>query len=42
MAVKLTLATPGAVADLPVDRFDGLDTFAELPRNGRRVSDDWF
>jgi hypothetical protein len=42
MAVNLRLAPPGAVADLPIDRFDGLDSFEDLPRDGRCVRDYWF
>lgn len=42
MAVNLRLAAPEAVADLPVDRFDGLDTFEDLPPDGRCVRDLWF
>ncbi len=42
MAVNLRLAAPDAVADLPVDHFDGLDTFDDLPPDGRCVRDLWF
>jgi hypothetical protein len=42
MAVNIRLAEPEAVADLPIDHFDGLDTFDDLPRDGRRVRDYWF
>ena len=42
IAVNARLAEPGAVAPLPVRRFDGLDTFEDLPRDGRCVSDLWF
>ncbi len=31
MAVNLRLALPEAVADLPIDHFDGLDTFDDRP-----------
>ena len=27
---------------LPIDHFDGLDTFDDLPRDGRCVADYWF
>ena len=37
-----TLAEPEAVAQVPVDHFDGLDKFEDLPRDGRRVADYWF
>lgn len=42
IAVNLRLAEPDAVADLPVDHFDGLVTFDDLPRDGRCVRDLWF
>src|SRR5580698_4545731 len=42
IAVNLRLAEPNAVADLPIDHFDGLDTFEDLPRDGRCVRDLWF
>jgi hypothetical protein len=42
MAVNLRLAEPGAVADIPIDHLDGLDTFEHLPRDGRCVADYWF
>ncbi len=42
MAVNLRLAPPDAVADLPIDRFDGLDTFDDLPPSDRCVRDLWF
>lgn len=42
IAVNLRLAEPDAVAHIPIDRFDGLDTFEDLPRDGRRVADYWF
>lgn len=42
MAVKVRLAPPEAVADLPIDHFDGLDTFDDLPQDGRCVRDMWF
>src|SRR4051812_23571470 len=31
MAVNVRLAPPEAVADLPIDHFDGLDAFEDLP-----------
>ena len=31
-----------AIAGLPVDHFDGFDTFDDLPRDGRCVRDYWF
>jgi hypothetical protein len=42
IAVNLRLAQPEAVADLPIDHFDGLDTFEDLPRDHRCVRDLWF
>lgn len=42
IAVNLRLADPEAVARVPLQRFDGLDSFDDLPRDGRRVCDVWF
>ena len=42
IAVNLRLAEPVAVAAIPIDHFDGLDSFDDLPRDGRCVSDYWF
>jgi hypothetical protein len=42
IAVNLRLAEPGDVAAIPIDRFDGLDTWQDLPRDGRCVADVWF
>jgi hypothetical protein len=42
IAVNLRLTEPGPVAHLPIDHFDGLDTFDDLPRDGRCVADMWF
>jgi len=42
MAVNVRLAPPEAVADLPIDHFDGLTSFDDLPRDGRCVRDMWF
>jgi hypothetical protein len=41
-AVNLRLTEPELVAKLPIDHFDGLDSFHDLPRDGRCVSDLWF
>ena len=42
IAVNLRLAEPAAVAGIPIDHFDGFDTFEDLPRDGRCVADYWF
>ena len=42
IAVNLRLTEPGPVAHLPIDHFDGLDTFDDLPHDGRCVADMWF
>ena len=42
IAVNVRLALPEAVADLLIDHFEGLETFEELPRDGRCVRDLWF
>jgi len=42
IAVNLRLADPEAVAQIPMDRFDGIDSFGDLPRDGQRVTDYWF
>jgi hypothetical protein len=42
IAVNLRLAVPDAVARLPIEHFDGLNTFEDLGRDGRCVSDLWF
>jgi len=41
IAVNVRLAAPEAVADLAIDHFDGLDTFDDLPSDGRCVRDLW-
>jgi len=41
IAVNVRLAEPEAVAELPVDQFDGLDTFMDLSADGRCVRDLW-
>ncbi len=41
MAVNVRLAPPDAVANLPIDHFDGLDSFEDLPASGRTVHDLW-
>jgi hypothetical protein len=42
IAVNLRLAEPAAVAHIPIDHFDGLDTFDDIGRDGRCVKDYWF
>ena len=39
MAVNLRMAEPGQVAQIPIDHFDGLDTWDELPADGRCIKD---
>jgi hypothetical protein len=42
IAVNLRLAEPRAVAAIPIRRFEGLDTFEDLPGDGRCIADYWF
>lgn len=42
IAVNLRLTEPEPVAHLPIDHFDGLTSFKDLPRDGRCVADYWF
>jgi hypothetical protein len=42
MAVNVRLAEPEAVASIPIRRFDGLNSFTDLPQDGRCVADYWF
>lgn len=42
MAVNVRLAPPDEVGDLPIDQFDGLDSWEDLPSTGRCVRDLWF
>jgi hypothetical protein len=41
MAVNVRLSEPADVAGIPIDHFDGLDSFEDLPRSGRCVRDYW-
>ena len=41
IAVNLRLSDPGPIAALPIDHFDGLHTFDDLPRDGKCVGDLW-
>ena len=42
LAVNVRLSDPAAVADIPIDHFDGLTSFDDLPRDGKCVADYWF
>jgi hypothetical protein len=42
IAVNLRLTEPEAVAHIPIDHFEGLNSFEDLPRDGRCVADYWF
>lgn len=42
IAVNVRLTEPGPIAHLPIDHFDGLDKFEDLPRDTRCVRDHWF
>ncbi len=42
LAVNVRLAEPDAVGGLPIRHFEGLETFEDLPPDGRCVVDLWF
>ena len=42
IAVNLRLAEPEDVGAIPVRHFEGLDSFKELPADGRCAKDLWF
>jgi hypothetical protein len=42
IAVNLRLTDPGPIASVVIDHFDGLDSFDDLPRDGRCIKDMWF
>jgi hypothetical protein len=42
MAVNVRLSEPDVVARIPIDHFEGLNTFTDLPRDGKCVADYWF
>src|SRR5262245_45397240 len=42
IAVNIRLAEPEAVAAVVIDHFEGLNSFEDLPRDGRCVRDMWF
>lgn len=42
-AVNLRMShDPEKIADLPINHFEGLDQFIDLPRDGRCVKDLWY
>lgn len=41
IAVNVRLAAPETVAHLPIDHFDGLDSFEDLSSVGKTVNDLW-
>lgn len=41
-AVNLRMSEPDPILDLPINHFDGLDTWDDLPRDGRTIRDLWF
>lgn len=42
LAVNVRLSEPAAVAAIPIDHFEGLTSFEDLPRDGKCVADYWF
>ena len=42
IAVNLRMTELGPIAHLPIDHFDGLDKWQDLPRDGRCIGDLWF
>ena len=42
MAVNLRLSEPAGIARIPVLHFDGLQTYQNLPDDGRCIADLWF
>ncbi|MDX8353809.1 GFA family protein [Cognatiyoonia sp. IB215182] len=40
--VNTRMCDPAAISALPIDHFDGLKSFDDLPRDGRTVADMWF
>jgi hypothetical protein len=42
IAVNLRLSEPEPVANIPIEHFDGFDTFDDLGQDGRCVRDYWF
>lgn len=41
-AVNTRMCEPESIAALPIDHFDGLVDWRDLPRDGRLVKDMWF
>lgn len=42
IAVNLRMTEPDPIAHLPIDHFDGLVNWEDLPRDGRCIADLWF
>ncbi len=42
MAVNLRLTEPGSIENVPIVRFDGLDTWQRLPGDEKCIKDLWF
>ena len=42
IAVNLRLTEPGPIESVPIQHFDGFDTWEDLPMDGRCVKDMWF
>lgn len=42
MAVNLRMTDPECIAQVPVDHFDGLDKWEDLPGDGKCIKDMWF
>ncbi len=40
--MSLRIAEPAEVIDTPVDHFDGLEKWEDLPGDGRCIQDLWF
>jgi hypothetical protein len=36
------MTEPGPIAGVPIDHFDGLDKWEDLPRDDRCIKDMWF
>lgn len=42
IAVNLRMSDPEPIAQVPIDHFDGLDQWEDLPGDGRCIKDLWF